>query len=354
MSYIRKYFKKRYLIIHDYLADHKALAKFLSHGGLHLATLVLLLALMFVMLWQLNKLSESQTNTFVFHIGCNNSKLKLQDFQADFDFYDNKAEVNLLTSYRPSRQYTQEQLDFFYAEGDRRGVFSPFISFQHRPKANIKKWIFSDSVFVFDEGSYAACSNPYSYSNYPYHYDKSYRVDSVGLSRLHYLKKENNLLQVFGNRRQTTNTDYIKLSLIFDKYKYRENPYHNINIRFRTGCNLKLSPDTSYTSFGSNYLKINFRSVVAPWVDENMNHVYAFKTIQPTPSKIGLESIEYNDIETINEILKSGIYIAAEDVEKARNANKLSFLYSVLLGTIIAFMLDILIQLILKWRKLSK
>ena len=139
---------------------------------------------MFIMLWQLNKLSEAQTNTFVFRVGCNNNNLELQDFQADFNFYGKNAEINLLTSYRPSYKYTQEQLDFFYNEGDNRGFFTPFIEFQHRPKIEIKGWTFYDSIFTFNNSPITWITNPYSFNNYPDYYDMSFRVDSVRLCHL--------------------------------------------------------------------------------------------------------------------------------------------------------------------------
>lgn len=75
--------------------------------------------------------------------------------------------------------------------------------------------------------------------------------------------------------------------------------------------------------------------------------------VLPVPSEITLENIIYKgkDVEKVFE--QGGIYITAVDPVKKAQADKMEFLLTVLLGTICAFALDIIVQLILKWRKLK-
>ena len=66
----------------------------------------------------------------------------------------------------------------------------------------------------------------------------------------------------------------------------------------------------------------------------------------------------YNPIEGItipitDVISNGGVYLLAEDLSKKEKNSKTVFLYTVLIGTSLAFLLDILIDLIVKWKLLS-
>lgn len=73
----------------------------------------------------------------------------------------------------------------------------------------------------------------------------------------------------------------------------------------------------------------------------------------PEPTELTIENIIYRgkDIERVFE--QGGVYMTAVDNIKKVHADRMEFLWTVLIGTIIAFALDIIIQLILKWRKLQ-
>ena len=69
-------------------------------------------------------------------------------------------------------------------------------------------------------------------------------------------------------------------------------------------------------------------------------------------------SYTYNPIEglklPINDVIKNGgIYLMAEDLSKKRIADRKAFLNSVLVGASLAFFLDIIVNLIIKWRNLA-
>ncbi len=86
---------------------------------------------------------------------------------------------------------------------------------------------------------------------------------------------------------------------------------------------------------------------------EKASSVIAFDRIYPEPTEMFVNKVEYRGKKAVEQAIRSGIYIEARDVTEAYRSERLYVLYSVLLGTFIAFALDIIIQLIYKWRRLK-
>lgn len=76
------------------------------------------------------------------------------------------------------------------------------------------------------------------------------------------------------------------------------------------------------------------------------------ESIYPQPTELTIENIIYRgkDVEKVFE--QGGVYVTAVDPIKKANGDRMEFLWTVLIGTIIAFSLDIIVQLVIKWRKL--
>lgn len=84
---------------------------------------------------------------------------------------------------------------------------------------------------------------------------------------------------------------------------------------------------------------------------KNLQYDYIF----PEPDVIGNGRIRYFSKEKKKEILKNrGVIIQAVDVDALNKQNRMVFLYSVLIGTGLAFTLDIIIQLIRELRRLQR
>lgn len=76
--------------------------------------------------------------------------------------------------------------------------------------------------------------------------------------------------------------------------------------------------------------------------------------IYPEPDKMNFSMIAYNTQEKMKRICKNGgVVIQAEDIELVNRRNHLAFIYSILLGAVIAFWIDVFIHLIVKWRNLN-
>lgn len=76
--------------------------------------------------------------------------------------------------------------------------------------------------------------------------------------------------------------------------------------------------------------------------------------IYPQPTFMDLNVIVYNGRDVEYVLDQGGVYVTAIDPDKKNHADRMEMLWTVLLGTIIAFSLDIIVQLILKWRKLKE
>ena len=372
---IRLFYKK----CHNFLADHKGLALFLSHGGLHLLVLVILIAISVIMVNKLNRLDNANTEIFKFELGNggigNTVKgYELQNLKAEFEFYRGEDYMNgekfsriyfdILTAYRPRIRRDSLLKNTNLLKHICNEDFQASISVQSLPSPRYPGVMFYDTAVYFQkQDDKKIIFNPYREERDSVKYELSGRVDKVQLFQYEdysykHKGKDVRWINYACDRKRTYDTDYIKVSDSFSYGKPLESPYFSVYIRFseRGAYSNFVETDTSYISYGANYIKLSFPSRFSSiYLSPRILHPIAFKTIQPTPSKIGLDYIIYEDVDVINEIINGGgIYISAEDVDGARKVTKLSFIYSVLLGTIIAFMLDILIQLILKWRKLGR
>jgi hypothetical protein len=93
---------------------------------------------------------------------------------------------------------------------------------------------------------------------------------------------------------------------------------------------------------------------------DDFNFTYAqnshlqYNYVFPQPDIINNGYIEYHTKEKIEAIKKNqGVIIQAVDVKSLNHLNNLSFLYSVLVGTGLAFLIDVFIQLIKELRRVN-
>ena len=77
--------------------------------------------------------------------------------------------------------------------------------------------------------------------------------------------------------------------------------------------------------------------------------------IYPQPSKVSPGRLEYRGRTKFMEIWKNGgIYFLIENLNKKAISERKVYLYTILLGGALAFLLDIIVHLIIKWRNLSE
>lgn len=101
-------------------------------------------------------------------------------------------------------------------------------------------------------------------------------------------------------------------------------------------------------------------SLVAPSLIEidfgtKNDEITIFDNVYPTPTHYGISKIKFEGADAVKEVLDNGgIYITAKNNVRAKKFDQLFLIISILGGTLIAFLLDIIITLIYKWRRLTK
>jgi len=109
-------------------------------------------------------------------------------------------------------------------------------------------------------------------------------------------------------------------------------------------------------TYGPSYIWIQFG-------DETMKNAFLFydnkkllyNYIYPEPDILNNGFILYNTDEKIDEVRKNhGIIIQAEEIDAANNDNRKALIYSVWVGTLIAFAIDIAVQLVREWRNVNR
>ena len=87
------------------------------------------------------------------------------------------------------------------------------------------------------------------------------------------------------------------------------------------------------------------------WLMDEEAKPFEIKNASPQPDQMNPYSISYSSKASITNIMRNqGFYIIIEDIIARNQASRYSLQYTVLIGAIIAFMLDIIVNLILKWR----
>ncbi len=137
------------------------------------------------------------------------------------------------------------------------------------------------------------------------------------------------------------------ISIYSDKLGVHDNePYYyyyinlpSVNIAGSLSLDFKVSDLTTYDS--------NFQYAK----DKYLQYNYVF----PVPDVINNGYIEYHTKDKMEQIIQNhGVIIQAVDINALNDSNNKAFLYSVLVGTGLAFLIDIIIQVIREIRNLNR
>lgn len=106
-----------------------------------------------------------------------------------------------------------------------------------------------------------------------------------------------------------------------------------------------------------NYTDSVKGSIIVYYAGEDSLGIYTdpkeIISIFPEPDIIRLNKICYETPEKIKAVLDNGgLYVFIEDINRRKDIERRTFLCAVLLGAALAFMLDIFVNLIIKWRNL--
>lgn len=402
-----------YTKAHKYLANHKKLSLFLSHGGVHLFVLICLCIVMTFMMIEIVKSSRKIIHNFDIEITDDCDNYELNQLQLEI-----KPKSRIKLDFKPSY--------LFFING-KFGKKSPFMKGSHMcdtAKSNIPTIFPWGGMYAADiDWHWLGTSNFINYlaENCPSDsLDRIFFIPSQYSTpdeiRV-YLKERTSYLLDSLNRHgisslsPITENDFLKFTstflrrnseiFFFDSVSSKKSFRFTIANNFKLDqlVKLKINGDMTENCLYKITKKDNSFSVVFKGSDNRVTHsfptdiaseknspylnlqitiksnacnlnensiididitpvdsatLYAFKEIYPTPTSISLNRVKYIGKEAVENIIRNGgVYIEAEDVKLSYRKDKIFILNSVLLGTIIAFAIDIIIQLVYKWRRLQ-
>ncbi len=84
------------------------------------------------------------------------------------------------------------------------------------------------------------------------------------------------------------------------------------------------------------------------------NKPIVFEQINPKPDVISGGYISYTDSTKLDEINRNGLFLYAKDLDLEHKMKRNEYQDSVIVGILFAFALDIIVQLVIKWRNLVR
>jgi len=320
--------EKLYSQILDYLATHKSLAIILSHGGIHIVVIIICCVLICQLYGQIMDNNQYQFNQviYTFHgdtLG--NYKLNYLKFKKDI-------------SRRPT--------NVFYNKGD----FEFEYGYEKDTAINNHRYI--AEISKKDSG----------------------KIDLV--SKVEYLSINERLDTLFGDRRfhyvKGRGYDVVERLSNHHKFYYSYSPLTDtIHIfKRRTDANDPLKEWNSLNPYHCLWLGFDFREKPVFVPESEIRIVYnklervnpkggifqpiTLDKVYPQPTSTTVKEIVYKGKELEEVLNQGGIYITGVDPVRKDVVDRLDIIYSVLIGTIAAFILDIIVSLIVKWKKLKK
>lgn len=134
-----------------------------------------------------------------------------------------------------------------------------------------------------------------------------------------------------------------------DLHTDEDNQFYYYHLSFRDLRDIDNSLANTFKS-----ITIELDTLNTKYWPPSSNMPIVYHQLTPAPDRLSGGYIVYGDSAKLSEIAKNGIFIYAEDLDKAQTIRKSEFQNSVWLGVLFAFCLDIIVQLVIKWRNLIR
>lgn len=328
MNYLYRQTTRAYQYVLKLLSKHKSFPLFLSHGGIHFFAF----ALIFVfVLWMANSIWNNKVASFN---------------QIVYTFYGDSLHNYRLNHLRFEKDMTRRP-NYSYKENDIKLTYgyvkdtSIVITKKILPAEGVGS---EDSCDLYSVLKYVICNKTpdtlmnkkvrcyklkvgYQKTKWKTNHERKYIVWAAVKDSLHIIKQSTNAID------KTIEWESI-------------NPYYS----FWIGLNM---PDGTCLDEKS-YIKIKFNDIGFENSDKGIENPMIVEKVIPQPSKININEVVFKGKELQDVIRQKGVYISGVDTIKKEEAEHEYIRDSVLLGTFLAILFDIFIQLILKWRKLKR
>lgn len=320
-----KYFKRVYSYSLNFLAKHKLLALILSHGGIQMIVIIICVFIIILLYTQIMRNNETKFNQIIYTFygdTLKNYKLNYINFKKDIyersgDFY-HWGDLELEYGFKTDRNTNNKKLVDHIFTND-TSTFD-LISKMEYLSVNFRKDSLIDKKRINVINQYIAKIYRQT-SHHRFYYNYSFLRDSTHIFKLRFDAKD-------------PLKDWSSI-----------NPYHCMWIGINFKCETELN-DKSIIRIVYN--KIDYTdSLIGIKQPITLDKVY------PQPTTMTLTELVYtgNELETV--LKQGGIYITGVEPERKGKVDRLGIILSVLLGTIAAFILDVLVHLIIKWKHLK-
>lgn len=312
-----------------FLSLHKGFPRFCAHGGLHLFVLIVLSTLTLIMGCHLQKSNVASFNQIIYTFygdTLHNYRLNYLSLVKDM-------------SRRPDNTYKENDIQLSYGYKKDTTVHNPQII---KPA---KGGAYNPDCDLVSKVRYLTCNN-----------SDGFLQKNIGYQLVKY-------------KHQLRKTEYVSNH---DRYYYNVSTLNDSSHMFYRVTHamdhlIEWGSLNPYFSFWigivmeDKNIELNDRSIIRIKINdiqannssEGIEHPLIFEHISPTPTYSTINEIVFKGKELKSVIKQNGIYMSGVDPIKRASVEKKNLVITVLLGTLIAFMLDICIRLVLKWRKLK-
>lgn len=329
-SLIYKLFSFLYDKIVKLLSLHKGIPNFLAHGGLHLIILLFLSCIVIQMIIYLKRSYVASFNQIVYSFygdTLNNYKLNYLAFDKDM-------------TRRPDNTYNQNDIILSY------GFVKDSVETNRMIPLNFIK-SYKDTADLVSVVKYLTVNGiPDTLLNLP-------------KNKYSFVLQTNQLIST----EKVTNHEryYYSLSTLRDSMHIFHritnakdhlvdwgslNPYFS----FWIGINIVNNVELNRKSF----IRIRVNNTIGEDSEDGIQEPLVLDRIIPEPTTSNINEIVFKGEELKSVIKQKGIYISGIDPIKKEEQERKNLYVTVYLGTIIAFMLDIIVHLVLKWINLNK
>lgn len=331
--------KKIYGYIIKLLSQHKFPALFLSHGGLHIIVLLLCIIGAFFMYGEIDRYNQRELRQFSFRI--------------DSDTMDNYKLSHLeIYVFRDTKESSKDHITYKYQLGYRDSLKYKTETCNIEPYKGYKIDAVHKVSIVAEDTILGDWHNESQiYIKYPDRYTPN-NTAKFGKD----IASSEKMITSFWwfSQEDDIRKDNLEFSL-----KNLTNNWQGDNPYFCCFYGFHAIRDT-YNLDEQSTIVILYNPFPFDEDSKNMNSHYdmyerapmTVDNVYPKPTFMDLNVLVYKGKDVENVLDQGGVYLSAVDPEKKNHADRMEMLWTVLLGTIIAFSLDIIVHLILKWRKL--
>ena len=331
-SFIHKQSLKIYKWILQLLANHKGIPKFFVYVGLHSIIFIIFVCMVAGMYIYINQSSVASFNQIVYTFygdSLRNYRLSHLSFEKDM-------------KRRPDNTFNEGDIKLTYAYVKDSTVVTP------KKIVPFKSNKYKDSCDLFSIVRFTTCNSiPNTKMDYRNNEPYKFIINKHYFQKTKWVTNHDRYYHVFSTVNDTTHSFTQQTNAKDHAIEWGSiNPFFS----FWIGINM----DAKTILDKQSYIKIHFNDTKIVNSNNGIENPMIVEKVIPQPTKIDINEIVFEGEQLKDVIKQRGIYVSGVDQIKKDEADRKNIQNTVLLGTFIAILFDIFVQLILKWKKLRR